>query len=262
MDLMESFRTLRRHWILTTTLLLLTLAGIAGVAVKLPWSYQSVSTIVLLNSKSGSALTGGNPYLSFDPSLSQAAEVVSLEVADPHAALALKARGYPDAYQVGISSVTGGPVLQTTVTGSNKNAVEHTLYGVTNEISTKLLDLQSGIAPKNMITAQVVSMSLQASRSTSKKAKPLVVVFALGLVLTFAIPQIVDGLATRRRLRRETAAPPQTTGYPGDEPVFGRRNDAIGTRSVSFRPGIRIGSERAAGNKVDPSDQTPLTPGR
>ena len=144
MDLIESFRILRKRWILTSTLLLLTLVGTAAAAVKLPWTYQSVATMVLLNSKTGSAPSGGNPFLAFDPSLSQAAEVVSLEVADPSTALALRARGYPNGYQVVISSVTGGPVLQTTVTGSNKNTVEHTLYGVTGEISTKLLDLRLG----------------------------------------------------------------------------------------------------------------------
>lgn len=236
MDLMESFRTLRRRWILTSVLLLLTLAGTVAVAIKLPWTYQSEATMVLLNSKSGSAATGNNPYLAFDPSLSQAAEVVSLEVMDPRTAQVLQARGYPDAYQIAISSVTGGPVLDTTVTGSKKNTVEHTLNGVMQEIGAKLLNLQTGIAPRNLITAEVVSVKPQASRSVSKKAKPVVVVLCIGLVLTFAIPQILDGVAARKRSRWEM------TGSSSDRTVLGRP-DAIHNRPV--RPSVRMGAQRA-----------------
>jgi hypothetical protein len=247
MDLMESFRILRRHWIMTSALLVLTLAGTAAAAIKLPWTYQSTATMVLLNSKSGSATTGNNPYLAFDNSLSQAAEVVSLEVTDPRTAQVLQAHGYPNTYQVGISSVTGGPVLETTVTGSNKSTVEHTLYGVMQAINTKLHDLQTGITPRNLITAEIVSVAPHASRSVSKKAKPLVVVLFLGLVLTFAIPQIVDGMTAGKRSRREVAAPPQMKGYLDDRAAFERSGDV--TRSHSVHSSMRTGSLRAYGSR-------------
>jgi hypothetical protein len=253
MDLMESFRTLRRHWVLTTALLLLTLLGVAAAAVKLPWTYQSVATVVLLNSKTASTPTGNNPYLAFAPSLTQAAEVVSLDATDPRTAQALQARGYPDGYLIAISSVTGAPIMQITVTGHNATTVEHTLYGVIQVVNTKLRDLQSGITPQNLIKDQVVSVAPQASRSISKKAKPLVVILALGLVLTFAIPHIVDSVA-RRRLRRETTAASQVSGYSIDETNYRRPNGRVPVGS-----GMRASTRRSTEYKSDPDSEAPLT---
>lgn len=256
MDLMESFRTLRRHWVLTLVLLLLTLAGTVAAAVKLPWTYESTATVVLLNSKTASTSTGGNPYLAFDTALTQAAEVVSLDVTDPRTALALQARGYPDGYLIAISSVTGGPILQITVIGKNPATVEHTLYGVINEVKTKLFQLQTGLTSQNLIKAQVLSVTPQPSRSTSKKAKPLVVVLALGLVLTFAIPQIVDGMRTRRQVRRNGADASPRTRHPDDEEAGSSR------RAARFRsPSATRGASRsAAGYSLrHPEPQEPLT---
>lgn len=256
MDLTESFRALRRQWILTVALLLLTLAGTAAAAVKLPWTYQAVGTTVLLNSRNASAASLGNPLLAFDPSLANAAEVLSLALMSPPTAQALQARGYPAGYQVAVSSLTGGPILQITVTGHNKTSVENTLHGVMNEVGPQLLDLQSGVASRNLITALPLSESAQPSRSISKKAKPLVAVLGLGLVLTFAIPQIVDGLATRRRKR---SAPQQKTDGRGDQNDSGRRS-SYQNDSVPARPGVRRDTY-AVRSKPDP-DQASVTRGR
>jgi hypothetical protein len=217
MDLMESFRVLRRHRILTVVLLLLTLVGTVGAAVEMPWSYSSKATVVLLNSKNASAATGGNPYLSFASSLTQAADVLCLEVTDPGTGLVLSAHGYPASYQAVVSSATGAPMIQITTTGSNKDAVEHTLQGVTQQVSVKLLALQADVPQQNRITSKLISSDLQASRSTSKKAKPLAVVLGLGLVLTFALPHLLDGMTARRRARRGSDDA-NSSGYPESSP--------------------------------------------
>lgn len=214
MDLSSSFGVLRRQRILAITLLVLTLGGTAGAAVKLPWTYQAVGTTVLLNSKSAAAADDNNPLLAFSSSLASAAEVLSLSLMSPGTAQSLKARGYPDGYQVAISSLTGGPILQVTVTGSSKAEVEHTLHGVMGQVSNQLTALQPGVTTPNMITALTLSEAQQPSHSISKKAKPLVVVLGVGLVLTFAIPQAVDALAGRGRSRRRMGARSQETAYP------------------------------------------------
>jgi hypothetical protein len=213
MEVMETFQVLRRHRLLTSALLLLTVAGTAGAAVKLPWTYQAVAQTVLLNSNTASKASGDNPYLAFDPSLTQTANVLCLELMDPRTAHALASEGYSAGYQVVVNSLTGGPVIQITVTGSNAGTVEHTLSGVTDAVSTKLLDLQSGIAPQNQITSTVLSVQPTATHSLSKKAKPLVAVLGVGLVLTFAIPQLINGVVLRRRRRRsDTSATSSSMG--------------------------------------------------
>jgi len=225
MDLTESLRVLGRHRILTTVLLLLTLVGTVGAAVVMPWSYSAKATVVLLNSKSASAASGGNPYLSFASSLTQAADVVCLEVTDPSTGLTLAANGYPSGYTAVISSATGAPMILITTTGSDKNAVEHTLQGVTQQVSTKLTSIQSSVPQQNRITSKLISSDLQASRSTSKKAKPLAVVLGLGLVLTFVLPHLVDAMAARRRARRDRAADAGSPAYSDDDESTRYPND-------------------------------------
>jgi capsular polysaccharide biosynthesis protein len=226
MDLGASFRALRRQWILALLLLFLTLAASAAGAVKLPWTYQSTGTVVLLNSKSASAADDGNPLLAFDSSLASAAEVLSLNLMSPNTVKALRARGYGESYQVMISSVTGGPILQITVSGSSKDSVQQTLNGVMGDVSSQLLTLQPGVAHQNLITALPLSESQQPTRSTSKKAKPIVAVLGLGLVLTFSIPQAVDAIVGRRRRRRRPAVPPQQAEELSDKAELARRSHA------------------------------------
>jgi hypothetical protein len=257
MDLMESFRVLRRRWILTSVLLLLTLAGAAAAVVKLPWSYQAQGMTVLLASQSSAKLSGGNPYLAFDQSLTFTADVVRREVMDPRTALALSARGYTGSYLVVDAFDTAGPVLVTTVTGSNPNTVESTLHGVLDEQNTKLAGLQTGINSYNRITSVVVSMSPKATRSTSKKARPLVVVLAVGLAFTFAIPQTVDAWAIRRRVRRATGQQAKPD-YLGDRIADDPRSYA--DSPVPSRVDAGSGATGpAARYDLDPDDQVPVS---
>jgi len=268
MDLMESLRTLRRRWILTSVLLLLTLAATAAAVVKLPWTYQSAATTVLLASKNAAKPAGGNPYLVFDGSLTLTADVVRREVMDPRTVLDLTNRGYQATYMVAAAPDTTGPVLLITVTGKNKNIVEHTLLGVTSEVNTKLLALQNNLAPDNRITALVVSLSPRATLSVGKKAKPLVVVLGLGLILTFAIPQIVDAQANRKRVRREIAAQPERAVDLvdlGDPVIAGRRGDQYANNDVTrSRPDAEVIADQGArsGYRLDPDDKEPVSRGR
>ncbi len=261
MDLMESLRNLRRRWILTSVLLLLTLACTAAAVVKLPTTYQSQSMVVLLASQSASKQSGGNPYLAFSNSLTDTADIVRREVMDPSTALALAARGYSATYLVTAASDTSGPVLLVTVTGSNKNTVENTLYGVTAELNTRVVGLQAGISPYNRITSLVVSTTPKATASLSKKARPVVVVLAVGLVLTFAIPQIVDARAIRRRAQRAPGGHAKP-GYPADDGADGVRPYADSPVASRADAGVDAGmgaTRTAARYDPDPDDQAPVS---
>ena len=69
MDLVASGRTLRRRWILTSFLFLLTLAAALAAWVKIPGPYQAESMTVLYPSQQASKLNGDNPLMSFGGSL-------------------------------------------------------------------------------------------------------------------------------------------------------------------------------------------------
>ena len=225
-------------------LLILALAGTAEAAARLPRSYQSQSSVVLLASRSASRLNGGNPYLSFGPSLTLTAEVLIQELMAPQTAHGLAARGFHSSYTVALAAdttTTTGSVLLVTVTGRDQSAVEHTLAGVTAETGAALSRLQSSVKPYDRIRATTLSFAPRPTLSMISTARPLVSAAALGLLLAFGIPVLVDGQIARRRLRsaarsgsvpdsadlaaskRRTVPEPQPGNWPPARDVGNRR---------------------------------------
>ncbi|MGH3068581.1 MAG: hypothetical protein ACRDMI_08340 [Streptosporangiaceae bacterium] len=201
---MASGRTLRRRWILTSFLFLLTLVAALAAWVKLPGPYQAESMIVLYPSQQASKVNGDNPLMSFGGSLNVAGDIVLRQVSAPTSVAALAARGYSSSFTIADDPNTTGPILDITVTGSSQSQVENTLRGVTTAVTNQLTTLQQNYKPANRITSQVVSDQPTAKLLLSKKARTIVIILGLGLVLTFALPQIVDAEIGRRRGRRAT----------------------------------------------------------
>jgi hypothetical protein len=219
MDLRQAVRIWRTRWILTSVLLILAMAGAAGAAAKMPRYYQSASSVVLLASPAASRQNGGNPFLSFSPSLTLTADAVSRELMAPGTVGQLAARGFTASYTVALppyTTSTTGSVLLVTVTGTDATGVESTLEAVTAQIGTQLALLQHGIPARRRVHADTLSFAPQATLSISQTARPLVVVVALLLVIGLGIPVVVDGLVTRRQLRERPAAPdyPAPPDYP------------------------------------------------
>jgi hypothetical protein len=225
MDLVESGRTLRRRWILTSFLFLLTLFA-AGVAwVKIPGPYQAESMIVLYPSKQAAKINGNNPLMSFGGSINVAGDIVLREVSAPSSVAALAAKGYSSSFTIEDDPNTTGPILDVTVTGSDQAQVENTLRGVTAAVQSRLNYIQGGYLPQNRITSGVVSTDPTPKLLVSKKARNIVIILGLGLVLTFAIPLIVDGEISKRRgdrdgrARSSFASATQPAGQPAQQDV-------------------------------------------
>jgi hypothetical protein len=195
----------------------LTLAGAAYAFVKVPWTYQSVSSVVLLAPKNVAKAYGSNPYLAFNATLNQTADVVRYEVNDVRTANELAARGYTSTYLVTDAVDTAGPVLIVTVTGKNKAGVESTLTAATQQITLKLAGLQTAIIQPNKIRDLLITFQPEATRLTSKKAKPLLVVFALGLVVTIGASVIVDAQLSARRKKGKAEQAREDSYLPGSD---------------------------------------------
>jgi hypothetical protein len=183
----------------------LTLAGTAYAYHKLPPTYQATSSVVFLAPKNMTKAFGENPYLAFTSNINLTADVVRYETMDMRTAQLLAAEGYTSTYQVSDAVDTAGPVLLVTATGHNQAAVEHTLSGVTSEITTKLEAIQAGLGDNNKIRDAVITFAPQPTTLKSKKEKPLLLLLALGLVATIGIPVIVDAQLSRRTTRDEDA---------------------------------------------------------
>jgi hypothetical protein len=251
---MELVAALRRQWILTCALLVLTLVGAAGALVKLPWTYQSTGNVVFLVSKNSAKTFGGNPYLGFNAALNQTADVVRYEVMDVNTANHLASQGYSSSYLITDAIDTAGPVLLVTVTGHDKTGVEHTLYGVLNEISVKLSSVQLGLAPDNKIRDLVLSTTPQAKKLVSKKARPLLEVVGLGFIFTVAIPLVVDAVRTRRSGRKSARRRTAFGSQPGEARDRSDNADELPI-PASARPYGTADRRRAARRSEDYSER-------
>lgn len=92
MDLAEIFRVICRRWYVLLPGLLLTAAVTTGAGLTVPTSYESQSTVALLNSKRGTA-ADGNPYLSMVPALTGMADSLARNLNSDASVADLKERG-------------------------------------------------------------------------------------------------------------------------------------------------------------------------
>lgn len=204
---MEITHVLRKRWVLATTLFIITIITTATAAVELPWTYTATANILFLPSQNLAKAYGGNPYLAFSSSINELADAICYEATDATAAQTLAAAGYTQQYTVTNALNTVAPILLVTVTGSSSGAVEHTLTGVVHEVSTLLARQQSDYKPVNRAHDTVIASNPRATRVTSKKARPLLVVFGIGLLVTVAVPILVDAVDERARRRWIPASP-------------------------------------------------------
>jgi hypothetical protein len=266
---MTLLSSLRRRWILACALFLLTLAATAYGLLKLPSTYQSTSSIVLLAPKNTAKAYGGNPYLAFNSTLNMTADVVRYETNDSRTVNLLSARGYTADYLVTDATDTAGPVLIVTVTGKNKAMVESTLSAATSEISIKLEGLQANLTAANKIHSLVITFEEQPTTLTSKKARPLSVIAGGGIALSIGITLLVDAILIRRRAqgsppartdesrppRRDESRPPRRTARV-PAPAKQSWISATGDRAA---PTSRSGREGGPGDVLDRSDESSRT---
>jgi hypothetical protein len=254
MDVSGALHTLRKHWILTSALILLTLVAAFEAWVKIPGPYQSSSQVVFLASPQTSKSNGNNPYLSFDDTLTTTADIVRREVLDPRVQAELAARGFKDTYDVQNDPLGIGPILDVTATGPTKVGVMTTQAAATAEVQTELQELQTNLPAKDQITSMVLTSTPKATLLVSKKARPLVAVLVVGFILILAIPQMVDAVQNRGRNRRKKSSQrpwarietPASTFSAGDgsrssqlTPTVGQRTETNG--KVESETGNRSG---------------------
>jgi hypothetical protein len=238
--------TLRKHWVLTLCLVLLTLFAAVGAWVKTSGPYQAESQVVFLASQQASKLNGNNPYLSFQDSLNMTGDIVREGVMDPRVVAALAAKGFKDTYLVQDDVLSAGPVLDIIATGPTKAGVMATQAAVTADVQSQLQQLQSDVLPKNQITSQVISSSLQPTLLITKKARPVVAVLFLGALLILIVPQIVDAVQNRYGNRRKKGQRPWTPVETAPNP------HASGDRSRSSQLTPTVGQRAEPNGKAAP----------
>ena len=241
MSLGEIWAILRRRWYFVVPLTLLSLVCGGYLYVSVPVSYQSQSSVTLLDSSAVSRLppTFGNPISNAGGSLIVTADVLIRTLESNDAAKELRGRGVTDPYTAGFAPTADSPLLTLSVTGTDRAKVLKETSTLTEFAGEQLKALQAAakVPPAYFVqTAPVVLPQTPVAKSKNRY-QDIAAVVILGVVSAFLLSILMEGVAVVRRRRHaaKSAAPPaRDLRVPGRvrAGLLGRRLDATAILTV------------------------------
>ena len=200
MDLAEIFRVTRRRWYVLLPGLLLTAGLVAAVVLLVPVTYQSQSTVQLLNSPKATVAYGGNPFLSTQTSLTGMADSLARNLNSDGSVRELKSRGATGTFEAKIADNAQGPLMWLTVTGTDKAAVLASDRILTAYATDRLKQFQEqqSVDPKAMIQMVTIVVPQPPVAQTKTRLEYMIMAGGMGLVLSLMAVFYVEA---RRRSR-------------------------------------------------------------
>ncbi|MEU3842934.1 Wzz/FepE/Etk N-terminal domain-containing protein [Streptomyces sp. NPDC028635] len=237
MDLAEIFRVMRRRWKVLLPGLLLTAALTAAVALTVPVTYQSQSTVVLLNSQKATVAYDGNPFLSTQTSLTGMADSLARNLNSDGSLRELKSRGANGTFEAKLADNAQGPLMWLTVTGDDKAGVLSADRILTTYAQERLeqFQRQQRVDPKAMIRMTTIVPPQDPVAQTKTRLEYMIMAGGLGLVLSLVA---VFFMEARRRPRAERPARPAqpTPGETVVEQTMALRTSPSWSRAADNRP--------------------------
>ncbi|MFF9165772.1 MULTISPECIES: O-antigen ligase family protein [unclassified Streptomyces] len=217
MSLGEIWAILRRRWYFMVPFTVLSLLGGAYLYVTVPVSYQSQSSVALLDSSAVARLapTFGNPISNAGGSLIVTADVLIRTLQSGDAAKELQGRGVTDPYTAGFAPESESPLLSLSVTGTDRAKVLRETNTLTTFAGEQLIALQEAakVPPAYLVqTAPVVLPQTPVAKSKSRY-QDIAAVVILGVVSAFLLSILMEGVAVVRR-RRHTEPRPKEARTP------------------------------------------------
>lgn len=252
MDLAEIWRVMRRRWYVLLPGLLLTAALLAGVYAVVPITYQSQSTVGLLNSQKATLAFDGNPFLSTQTSLTGMADSLARNLNSDASIADLKARGVTGVYEAKIADNAQGPLMWLTVTGTDPDSVLASDKLLTEYAESRLKKFQTdqSVAPNAMIRMTTIVPPQNPVAQTKTRLEYLVMAGGLGFVCSMVATFFVEA---RRRPRTVPVPADERKPSPADVPD-GRAEQPSAAAPVEVRPGA---AEEPAGQPAGQSGASP-----
>ncbi|WP_316766954.1 O-antigen ligase family protein [Streptomyces sasae] len=234
MSLADILAIMRRRWYFMVPLTLLSLLAGGYLYRTIPVSYQSQSSVTLLDSTAiaDMAPTFGNPLSNAGGSLVVTADVLIRTLQSSDSAKELRSRGVTDQYTVGFAPQADSPLLSLSVTGTDRENVLRETTTLTDFAGEQLKALQAASkVPKGYAvqTAPVVLPQTPVSQSKSRYQNVAAVLIA-GMVSAFLLSILAEGVAVVRRRGRAVAGyvPRRHRADPPERPkgLLVRRLDA------------------------------------
>ncbi|KUN80572.1 O-antigen polymerase [Streptomyces bungoensis] len=236
MSLGEIWAILRRRWYFMVPFTVLSLLGGGYLYATVPVSYQSQSSVALLDSSAVARLapTFGNPISNAGGSLIVTADVLIRTLESSDAAKELRGRGVTDPYTAGFAPASDSPLLVLSVTGTDRAKVLRETNTLTTFAGEQLSALQAAakVPPAYFVqTAPVVLPQTPVAKSKNRY-QDIAAVVILGVVSAFLLSILMEGVAVVRR--RHRAAHPREPRVPDRVRAgpLGRRVDATAILTV------------------------------
>jgi capsular polysaccharide biosynthesis protein len=217
MDLAEIFRVMRRRWYVLLPGLLLAAGLTFAVTVVVPVTYQSQSTVVLLNSEKATRAYDGNPFLSTQTSLTGMADSLARNLNSDVSVRELKSRGATGTFEAKLADNAQGPLLWLTVTGTDKKAVlasDRTLTAYAKERLEEFQEQQSVARDARIRMSTIVSPQTPMAQ-TKTRLEYMIMAGGAGFVLTMVVVFYVEA----RKRGQGSGAEPESTPAPTSAPA-------------------------------------------
>lgn len=226
----EIVAVLRRRWYVMVPLTLISLLAGLHLYRSVPVSYQSQSSVALLDSTAVAELAPafGNPISNAGGTLVVTADVLIRTLSGTDAARDLYGLGVTDPYTVGFAANTSGPVITLTVTGTDRSKVLDETNTLTAFAGEQLNALQAAakVKPAYFVqTAPVVLPQTPVPQLKSRYQQVLGVVI-LGTTSAFTLSFLTDSVLAALARRRAAAASAAGTRGRGRRKPWGRQLDA------------------------------------
>jgi hypothetical protein len=204
-------RTVRSHWVLVLSGLLMTVGLCVAATVLVPPTYQADASVLLLPPRSADG-TGENQYLNLG-GLQPTTDAVSRAMTDSDVQKQLADAGATGAYVINTDPTTNGPVLLVSVTDASRAATLNTLKLVLDRLPIVIADLQEKVSVpvRSRLTSTVIAQDRTAGLVLKSRLRVLAAAIGLGLALTFGGVVFLDSRAGQlengRRRRAEPVEP-------------------------------------------------------
>ncbi|WP_371564020.1 O-antigen ligase family protein [Streptomyces canus] len=235
MSIGEIWAILCRRWYFMVPFTVLSLLGGAYLYETVPVSYQSQSSVALLDSSAVARLapTFGNPISNAGGSLIVTADVLIRTLESSDAAKELHSRGVTDPYTSGFAPDSESPLLVLSVTGTDRAKVLKETDILTAFAGEQLDALQAAakVPPAYLVQTAPVVLPQTPVAESKNRYQGIAAVVILGVVSAFLLSILVEGVTVVRRRRKAPARPRQA---PARERVswLNRRVDATAILTV------------------------------
>ncbi len=222
MNALDVLRVLKRHPVVLTILLAVTLGGVFAVYQTLPVTYQNTTAVALLAPNKTLNDLGQpekvNPLQVAGSSSAELAASGLVLVANSTAfERQLKRAGVTSAVTVISDPDGGGIVLDVTTASQSRATANADLPKVTSALTAWLRDQQVGLgAPKRtMFTLHALTDAGPATRVSSGRLKTSAVAGVVGILVSIGLVLLYDGRQRRRAATPALTRPPNGAGARG-----------------------------------------------